>query len=64
MSLVKTILDDVRYEGRSVEEHSLVGIVVVGLGNFLSTVDVTLPHLRIHNPLNLSKEHSTIIHVS
>ena len=38
------------------EEHSLVGVVVVHLGNLTPPVDVLLPNLGIHHPLNLEGE--------
>ncbi len=53
VSLVKAMVYDVMDEGGAVEEHPLVGMVVVGLGHLLSAVHVALPHLGIHHTLNL-----------
>ena len=36
------------------EEHAFIGVVVVGLGYLPATVDIPLPHLGVHNPLNLN----------
>lgn len=48
------MVDDVMDEGGAVEEHPLVGVIVVGLCHLLTSVHIALPHLSIHNTLNLN----------
>ena len=45
MSLVKAVVYDVMDEGGAVEEHPLVGMVVIGLGYLLSPVHRRHAHL-------------------
>lgn len=56
MSLVKTMVDDVMDEGGAMEQHPLIGMVVIGPRNLSSTVNIPLPHLSIHHSLNLKGE--------
>lgn len=56
MSFIKAFLYDGVYERRSVEQHSLVGLIRVLLGHFLSTMRVTFPQFAVLHLLNLKQE--------
>lgn len=55
VSFIKAMVCDVVEERGAMEEHPLIGVVVVGLRDLLSTVHVLLPHPRVHHSLNLHK---------
>ena len=53
VSLIKAVMHYVMDEGRAVEEHPLVGMVVVALGHLASPIHIPLPHLGVDHSLNL-----------
>ncbi len=48
------MVDDVMDKRGTVEQHPLVGMVMVGFRDFLSAIRIPLPNLRVDHSFNLN----------
>jgi len=53
VSLVEAVMHYVMDERRAVEEHPLVGVVVVALRYLASPINISLPHFGVDHTLDL-----------